>query len=411
MKIAIAGYGVEGKASFDYWNQPGNDLTIVDEREHVDVPQDVKTVLGPHAFSHLGDYELIIRSPSVSPKKLPYGDKVWTATNEFFAQCPAVIIGVTGTKGKGTTCSLIASILRAAGKTVHLVGNIGMPALEVLEQIQPGDVVVYELSSFQLWDSKKSPHVAVVLGIEPDHLNVHEDMDDYVKAKAHIALHQTPDDILIFDKNNAFSRQIAAESPASKIEYPFAIDEFVSSLQIPGKHNQENAAAAIAATRQFAVSDEAIQRGLADFTGLPHRLKFIREVNGVKYYDDSFSSATPSAVVAARAFDDPKIVIVGGYDRGLDYAEFGKELAASSNIKRIIVIGQTKQKIADALQKVGLTAVTVSDANAMTEIVAQASSYAAPGDYVILSPGCASFDMFRDFTDRGNQFITAVEVL
>ncbi len=412
MKVAIAGYGLEGRASFVYWHTSGNQITIADERVTLDsAPEGVETILGPDAFSRLGDYDLIIRSPSVSPKKLPYGDKVWSATNEFFAKCPAVIIGVTGTKGKGTTCGLISSILRAAGRTVHLVGNIGTPALEILPSIQPNDIVVYELSSFQLWDLASSPHIAVVLGIEPDHLDVHETMDDYVRAKGNIALYQSHDDVVIFDKNNALSCQIAASSPATKIEYPFAIDEFVSSLKIPGRHNQENAAAAIAASRQCDVSDDAIQQGLKDFAGLPHRLKFVREAQGVTYYDDSFSSATPATIVAAQAFDSPKVLIVGGYDRGLDYSEFAKELGETPNIKHIIVIGQTKEKIANALRAVGFMRFTVDEADSMKEIVAHANSHASAGDYVILSPGCASFDMFENFSDRGNQFIAAVEEL
>lgn len=411
MNIVIAGYGVEGKASFNYYNNPENTLAIADEREYIETPQDVERLLGPDAFSQLDKFDLIVRSPSVSPKKLPYGDKVWSATNEFFAKCPAVIVGVTGTKGKGTTCGLITSILRAAGRTVHLVGNIGTPALETLPNIQPNDIVVYELSSFQLWDLKHSPHVAVVLGIEPDHLDVHENMDDYVHAKGNIAAHQSHDDVVIFDKNNVLSCRIASSSPATKIEYPFAIDEFVSSLKLPGQHNRENAAAAIAAARQFSVSDEAIKRGLNDFTGLEHRLKFVRELDGVSYYDDSFSSATPATIVAARAFDEPKILIVGGYDRGLEYGEFAKEIAATTNIKHIIIIGQTKEKIADALERVGCNQITRSQAVSMKEILADATTHASRGDYVILSPGCASFDMFKNFTDRGNQFIAAVEAL
>lgn len=411
MNIAIAGYGLEGKASFAYWNTPKDHVVIVDERESVDAPQNVTAIIGAGAFSELNDFDLIIRSPSIHPNKLPYLDKVWSATNEFFAKCPAPIIGVTGTKGKGTTSSLIASILSAAGKTVHLVGNIGTPALEVLPKIHADDIVVYELSSFQLWDLKKSPHIAVVLPIEPDHLDVHTDFDEYLVAKSNIARWQTPSDFVIFHTGNKFSRQIAELSTARKVEYPFTIDKFVSSLQLPGEHNQQNAAAAIAATRIFDVSDEAIKRGLADFTGLPHRLELAREKDGIKWYDDSFSSAPPATIVAVQAFEQPKILICGGYDRGLDYSDFAQQLSAVSSLKKVFAIGQTGPKIIDALHAAGYENAEFCSEKPMTHIVAEARKYAKPGDVVLLSPGCASFDMFKNFSDRGEQFQAAVRQL
>lgn len=415
MKIAIAGFGLEGKTSFDYWNNSGNDLTIVDERDVVDgVLQDTATLLGTGVFSQLADFDLIIRSPSVHPKKLPYGDKVWSATNEFFAKCPAPIIGVTGTKGKGTTSSLIVSILRAAGKTVHLVGNIGLPALEILPRIQPDDIVVYELSSFQLWDLEKSPHVAVVLGIEPDHLDVHTDFDDYVRAKMHITLEQNDGDVVIFNSNSEVAQKIAEASPADiVIRYPFPIDDFKDSLKIPGAHNQENASAAIAATRQFGVSDEVIHEGLASFTGLPHRIKFVREVGGVKFYDDSYSSAPAASLAALRSFKHPKIILLGGFEKKADFHELSEYIASTPSVKCAVVYGATRGRITATLKGAGVDdkKIHTLEAQVFTEIVQTAARMAESGDVVLLSPGCASFDMFRNFTDRGEQFIEIVEAL
>src|SRR5690606_6882026 len=185
------------------------DVVVADERDDVVLPEGVAAILGERAFEGLAEFDLILRSPGIHPKKLPYRNKVWTATNEFFAHCPAQIIGVTGTKGKGTTSSLIASILRAAGKTVHLVGNIGTPSLQALSAITSTDIVVYELSSFQLWDIQKSPAVAVVLGIEPDHLDVHTDYADYIAAKARIAEYQTTTDRVVFNIKNKIAVSIA----------------------------------------------------------------------------------------------------------------------------------------------------------------------------------------------------------
>lgn len=410
MKIAIAGYGVEGEENYRYFSTLGHDVTIVDEREAPakPLPEDTKTLLGEKVFSQLEGFDMVVRTAGLAPRKIKTDGKIWSATNEFFAKCPAPIIGVTGTKGKGTTCSLITSILRAAGKTVHLVGNIGTPALEVLSQIQSDDIVVYELSSFQLWDIEKSPHVAVVLMIEPDHMNVHEDMDDYVRAKGKITAHQTVDDVVIFNRNNRFSQQIAASSPGKKIEYPFTIDEFISSLQLPGKHNQENAAAAIAAVRTFGVSDGEIKRGLGTFEGLPHRLELVRELDGVVYYNDSFSSAPSATVAAIKSFTQPEIIIIGGTDKGADFAELRNTLLAAENIKKVILIGEIRHKLAKILQDINCDE---SNAKTMSEIVDEARSYAASGDIIILSPACASFDMFKSFYDRGDQFREVVKLL
>lgn len=408
MKIAIVGYGIEGKASYDYWNRPDNELTIVDERpELTDTPKDANTLLGSGVFSELADFDLIIRSPGVNPKKLPYGDKVWSATNEFFAKCPAPIIGVTGTKGKGTTSSLIASILQAAGKTVHLVGNIGTPGLMVLSSVQSDDIVVYELSSFQLWDVKRSPHVAVVLGVEPDHLDVHSDMDDYIAAKAGIVMHQSDNDITVFNTNNEIAQSIAAKSAARKVAYPVDISHVAGALVLPGKHNVENASAAILAVREYVQDENVIRSGLAAFNGLPHRLKFVREINGVSFYDDSIATTPGSVIAAIASFEAPKVLLLGGSDKGADYTEL-IELCEQTNTK-VVAIGQTGKVIAELCAQIGV--VCELGGNTMNEIVEQANTLAQPGDVVILSPAAASFDMFKSYSDRGDQFIAAVNGL
>lgn len=440
MKVAIAGYGVEGKASFTYWCTLGADVVIADERGEIsDAPEDAALILGTDAFSKLEDVDVIVRSPSVAPNKLPYGDKVWSATNELFAKCPAPIIGVTGTKGKGTTCSLIVSMLRSAGKTVHLVGNIGTPALEALPTITNEDVVVYELSSFQLWDIKKSPHIAVVLGIEPDHLDIHEDFDEYLTAKANIRRYQGQDEVCYYHPTNEFSHQIAmaGEWPEDEEEqkiwqdqaFRYATTEAVyvqdgnfmmhgsiicstSAVQLPGDFNIENACAAISAARSFTVDNDAVESGLRAFTGLPHRLKFVAEKNGVKYYDDNYSSAPSATIAAIHAFTEPEVLILGGYDKKINLSNLAIELSHQRNLKHVVLIGQTGPQLQELLQANGYDKVSLLDNHpSMQVIVRTAYENASPGDIIIMSPACASFDMFTNFTDRGNQFIKAVETL
>lgn len=408
MKVVIAGYGIEGRTSYEYWRSLGAELTIADERSLVDdLPQDVPTILDKDAFSQLIDFDLVIRAPSVNPYKLPYGAAVWSATNEFFVKCPVPIIGITGTKGKGTTASLIASILRAAGRKVHLVGNIGTPALSELSKIQPDDLVVFELSSFQLWDAIKSPHVAVILPIEPDHLDVHDSLEDYHNAKANIARYQTTNDTTVFYQNNEISAYIATLSIGHKIPYPFPIDDVVSSLKLPGRHNQDNAAAAIAAVSEYVSDETQIRDGLAAFDGLPHRLKFVANKAGVSYYDDSISTTPGSAIAAMDAFDQPKTIILGGSSKGVMYDEIIAR-CKQENV-RVVAVGQTGHGIAELCSAQNVPC--QYQAGDMTAIVNAAAKVSQVGDVVILSPASASFDMFKNYADRGEQFIAAVDAL
>ena len=414
MKIVIAGFGVEGQSNLRYFREkfPEADFLVADEREKIDnLPENVAYQTG---FSGLDDADLIVRSPSLPPKKIKTSGRIWSSTNEFFANCPATIIGVTGTKGKGTTCSFISSILHAAGKTVHLVGNIGVPALDILPKIEKNDIVVYELSSFQLWDLQKSPHVAVVLMIEPDHLNIHADFNDYLAAKANITKSQTADDYAVYNSQNEFSSSIADASLAQKKEYPFVLsDDITSAIRLPGKHNVDNACAAILAVKSILpnVSDDEIKNGLSEFTGLPHRLKFVAEKYGVKYYDDSISTTPGSAIAALKAFAEPKILILGGSDKGADYSELAKEIARQ-NVRLIIINGANAGEIREVLreEKIDCEIVQLNMAG-MKEVAKLAKNKAQSGDVVILSPAAASFDMFKSYSDRGEQFVAAVEEL
>ncbi len=430
MKIAIVGYGQEGKASYDYWNRSDNELTIVDERDQVnDIPDGTHAITGKGAFTKLAQFDMIVRSPSVNPNKLPEQVTIWSTTNEFFEKCPAQIIGITGTKGKGTTSSLIASVLRASGKTVHLVGNIGVPALAELANIKPSDVVVFELSSFQLWDVVRSPSISVVLKIEADHLDVHNDMNDYVWAKANIRKFQTSSQPCFYHSTNKLSESIANVVDGAK-RYGIKTDGAVyvedgwfkindraicstDAMQIPGEHNVDNACAAISAALEITHDVSTVEAGLRSFTGLPHRIKKVGTVSGVTYYDDSYSSAPSAAIAAIRSFMDQKVVLLGGYDKGADFSELAAVVADSSSIKKVIIYGQTRQRISDALARSGVSneSIITTDSTDFESIVKMAAAQSQDGDVVILSPACASFDMFTNFTERGNRFIEIVNSL
>lgn len=421
--IAIIGFGLEGRASAKYYYDQGDQITILDENENLDIPEQYGARLGEGVFdSDLSEYDLILRSPSIRPDKLISAQKVWSSTNEFFTKCPAKIIGVTGTKGKGTTASLIASILEVSGKKVHLLGNIGISALEKISDINKDDIVVYEMSNFQLWDIEKSPQIAVISMIEPDHLDVHSDFEEYVNAKSNIVKFQTEQD-KVFYYNNENSEQIAKKSKGKKTKYGvknegvyiennyFCVNgEQICStdnLKLPGEHNLLNACGAINACLEFVDNYDDIAKGLSNFSGLNHRLKFVAEKNNIKYYDDSIATTEGSAIAALRAFSEDKVIILGGSDKGSDYDDVLKEVK-NTNAK-IISIGQTGEKIHQKAFEQGLESYRVE--GLMNEVVEKATQIAKPNSVVILSPASASFGQYKNYKDRGEQFIKAVENL
>jgi len=426
MKIAIAGYGVEGKASYDYWSKDSqNQLTIVDASEQLTgLPDGVATLTGPGVYEQLNGYDLVIRTPGLNPKHIATDGKIWSVTNEFFAKCPAPIIGITGSKGKGTTASLVASILKAAGKNVHLVGNIGVPALQVLDQITADDIVVYELSSFQLWDIEYSPQTAAVLFIEQEHLDVHPTMEDYVSAKANIARYQTADEILVYDADNTYAQSIASQSEAIKIGYPSGLtthvkDGFfwngeqklcsVESLKLVGEHNVQNAIAAIDSCWQYVQDGEIIGQGLASCEGLDHRLKVVARVGDIVYVDDSIATTPGSAIAALKSFDGPKAIILGGSSKGSDFSELAQELLQHD--VHALLIGEEATTIAAACDEAGFLGYKLVEFTDMDALVQLSVESLGSTGTVLLSPSAASFGLFKNYVDRGDQFIAAVQRL
>lgn len=427
MRVAIAGYGVEGEANCHYWLQQGCEVTVFDEKSELerDVPDGVETVLGQGVFEDMNGYDLVIRTAGLNPDSIKTDGKIWSATNEFFDTCPAPIIGVTGTKGKGTTCSLIAEILKASGKTVHLVGNIGVPALEVLPTIKSSDIVVFELSSFQLWDIQKSPETAVILMIVEDHLEVHADMNEYVSAKANIGIHQSAEDLMIYHPTNKLSARAAQQSPARKIQYmtqdganvvgrTIEVDGNIvcdiEEVGLVGPHNLENVCAALTTSWQYVQNVSAARSAIMDFRGLPHRLEFVREVDGVKYYDDSQATGPDACIAALDSFQDHVVLIFGGSDKGLDLMPVLTKLDANRN--SVVLIGQSSDKYQKLLDARGFRQYRNLGLDVTMEQIVKTAKGLANGDgVVLLSPAHASFDMFKSYIDRGDQFKKVVKSL
>jgi len=411
MNVAIVGYGVEGKSAEAYWHAKGDTVTICD------------------TDSDLTGYDLLVRSPGVHLGMLPQGANITSVTNEFMAQCPASVFGVTGTKGKGTTVSLLAEMLKNAGKTVHLGGNIGVPSLDLLPAIQPDDLVVLELSSFQLMDAKKSPHISVCLMIVPEHLDYHTDEQEYWSAKGNIFAHQSQDDIAIYNHSNQQSTDLAYTSVGTKIPYDaegvdttgaYVAGEViwyqdnricsVSDVALLGRHNLQNVCAAVTAAWQATQDVSAIAQAIREFQGLPYRLQEVGVVNKVRFVNDSIGTTPESTIAAMQAFTEPKVLILGGSDKGTGFTEMAKEIARA-DVRGVVLIGQTGDQIAAELKIADYPNERIRRASSIQEAVQVCSQIAQPGDNVVLSPACASFDMFESYKQRGELFNQAVENL
>ncbi|HSX41195.1 MAG TPA: UDP-N-acetylmuramoyl-L-alanine--D-glutamate ligase [Candidatus Saccharimonadales bacterium] len=425
MKVAILGYGIEGQSAARYWGAQGHDITICDSNADIALSSEYAAKLGPNYLKDLDQFDLIVRSQSVNPISFITTKPVTSITNEFLNQCPVPIIGVTGTKGKGTTSSLIAKILEAAGRKVHLGGNIGTSPLDFLDDIRDGDLVVLEMSSFQLMGITRSPQVAVMLMIAPDHLDWHADLGEYAQAKANIFKFQTPDDIAVYNCSNTESLRLGQASRARHLPFnsrsgAWVDDETVKfkdqsicetgDVGLVGPHNLENICAAVAATWDMTEGNvEAIRTAIKAFKGLEHRLELAGEVGGVRYYDDSFSTNPDTAIAAIKAFKEPKVVILGGSDKKADFSRLAEEVKMGK-IRQVILIGKTGLQIKKALDRAGFKHYQEGPGQ-MPEIVKLAASVAKAGDVVLLSPASASFDLFKNYKDRGDQFQAAVKSL
>lgn len=386
----------------------------------------VKTVIGEEYLDNI-DEDVVFRSPGIMytsdaiQKAIKSGVLVTSEMELFFELCPSAIIGITGSDGKTTTTTLISEILKAEGKKVFIGGNIGEPLLPRLNQMTKDDYAVVELSSFQLMSMTKSPDIAVITNIAPNHLDKHKDMAEYVEAKKNIFTHGCKK-VILNAENDITKSFITENSVTFSLKNPqkngaylkdgdiFYNDEFVmkaSDIILPGIHNVDNYLAAICAVYGLC-GFETIKKVAQTFGGVEHRIEFVCEKNGVKYYNDSIASSPTRAIAGLNSFNQKVIMIAGGSDKGIAFDNLAKVI--TDKVKLLIVMGFTKDKIKNAVLKVdgNFPIYTASD---LADAVNAAAKNAVSGDIVTLCPACASFDYFKNFADRGNQFKELVKKL
>ena len=441
-KVAVIGLGVSNIPLLDYLYEKKAQVTVFDERTIDEIPQNIinkintyefKNSFGKNCLENLKGFNIIFRSPSCLPTKPELQEEanrgaiVTTEVEMLMEMCPCKIIGVTGSDGKTTTTSMINAILQKAGYNTFLGGNIGTPLFTRLPEIKPDDIVVLELSSFQLMNMHVSPDISVITNITPNHLNIHKDYEEYIEAKKNIFKYQDEKGILILNYDNDITRSCSKEangkaiffSSKEKLDNGFIVDENVvkecedkvrkhilntDEVILRGNHNFQNIATALAATKTLVDTDVAVQ-AIKEFKPVEHRIEFIREIDGVKWYNDSASSSPTRTLSGINAFKENIILIAGGYDKNLDYGPLAKPVV--DKVSALILIGQTAEKIFDAVKGEAdkqNKKIDIYMCDSLEQTIDIAKKSAKKGDVVLFSPASASFDMFKNFADRGEKF-------
>ena len=441
-RIAIIGLGVSNIPLLEYMYNLKADVTVFDERKIEEIPNEILSKIkqynfnlfyGKDALSQLKGFNIIFRAPSCMPtrKELKEEEKrgaiITTEIEMFMKLFPGKIIGVTGSDGKTTTTTLIYEILKKYGYNCYLGGNIGIPLFTKLSEMKPEDIAVLELSSFQLMGMEVSPNISVITNITPNHLNIHSSYEEYIEAKKNIFKFQVKDGIVVLNNDNEITKACKLEtqgrtilfSSKEKLEDGIILDNDVIKLCqdklrrhilntkdiiLRGKHNYENVCAAIAATFDLIEPDKAA-KVIKDFKGVEHRLEFVRELDGVKWYNDSIGSSPTRTIAGLNSFNERITLIAGGYDKNLDYMPLAVPIL--EKVDNLILIGQTSEKIFNIVKKeseIQKKNTRIYMCETLEDAVLTAKKCATSGDIVLLSPASASFDMFKDFADRGNKF-------
>lgn len=443
-RVAVIGIGVSNRPLIELLLSRGVAVTACDKKDRTALGavagelegKGCRLQLGPDYLKNLSE-DVIFRTPGMRPDlpeltaAVERGSVLTSEMEVFFEVCPCPIIAVTGSDGKTTTTTIIAKLLQAARRTVHLGGNIGHPLLAETGDIAPGDVAVLELSSFQLMTMKRSPHIAVVTNLAPNHLDVHKDYAEYIAAKENIFLHQTAADLAVFNADNEGTRSFIGREPGSLRTFsrremvergaylaPAASGEGeaiwisnetgrrpvlpLSEIKLPGAHNVENYMAAAAAVDGL-VPDEVIRDFARSFGGVEHRIELVRTLDGVRYYNDSIASSPSRTIAGLNSFPEKVVLIAGGKDKGISYDDLGPVINA--HVKLLILCGATAGVIRASVEKAeNYAELEIVDVEDYRQAVSLARSRTSEGDVVILSPASTSFDRFANFMERGKVF-------
>lgn len=434
-KVAVIGLGVSNIPLVRFLLKLGAKVTAFDKRPMEELDQAVRAfegqaefVLGENYLDDLTGYPVIFRTPGMRPdvpaleKARSEGSVVTSEMREFMRHCPGKMIGITGSDGKSTTTTMVHGLLQAQGHKSQIGGNIGFPLFDEIETIEEDEYIVLELSNFQLMDLGVSPEIAVVTNLSPNHLDIHKDMEEYRQAKINIFRFQKETDTLIINLDNEYTREFRQLAKGSVKGFSskqkadayyadgtiFLRDQAVvdlADMKLKGIHNAENLCTALLATEGL-VELETARRFALEFAGVKHRAQFIAKKREVRYYNDSIASSPTRTLATIRSFGDDwgRInIILGGVDKNLDYSELAEE--GKSYFRNIILVGAAKEKIRRAfIASGGDAAERLIDADNFEEAVELIAKVSIPGDVAILSPACASFDMFRNFEKRGERF-------
>jgi len=408
-KILVLGLGREGIDTVKFFKKifPGKSFGVADQKK---ISGSVLNGIldkhfGKNYLKHIKDYEVIIKTPGIPPKAIKSFVKkqiITSQTKIFFDNCPGKIIGITATKGKSTTTALIYEILKKAKIRAHLIGNIGKPVLGLLPHATKKDVYIYEMSCHQLSDLKKSPHIAVFLNVYPEHLDYYKNFEDYARAKSNILLHQAKDDYLIFNSKNKIVKNFSKKSKAKKIDLNYVkID--VKNIPLRGKFNLQNIQAAVAVANIFKIPKIKINQAIANFKPLSHRLESIGRFKGIYFVNDSLSTIPEAAIGALEALDDVQTMIVGGFDRGLDFKNLAKKIT-KSKVETLILFPETGKKIWNEIKKLKNKRIKNFFTKDMKKAVRLCYQHTDKDKICLMSNASPSFGLFKDYAERGNLF-------